>query len=127
MLHFEMPQTARKALMAATLAATAIGCTVGAASPAMAQRYGHHRGGGDAGVAIGAGILGLAVGAAIASESHPVYYRERYYDGPAYYREPVYYDYPDYYYDRPYPVYRYRDDWRGHHRGYYHGHGWGHR
>lgn len=125
MPHFAMPQTATKALLAATLAATAIGGTLGGASPAMAQRTSHHRGGGgDAGLAIGAGILGLAVGAAIASD-HPRYYRERYYDGPVYYRQPVYYDDPGYYYDQPYPVYRYRDDWRWHHRP--HNWGWGHR
>jgi hypothetical protein len=49
----------------------------------------YHRGGGNAGAAIGAGIIGLAVGAAIASGSQP------YYAPPAYYAPPpaVYYGY----------------------------------
>ncbi|MBU6267062.1 MAG: hypothetical protein KGN34_05930 [Sphingomonadales bacterium] len=120
-----------KAVIAATLAATAIGGL--AATPAQAQYYHgyRHHGGGDAGVAVGAGLLGLAVGAAIASSDRPhYYYRERAYE-PAYY--PAYYGYPGYY-AQPYPVYRhyYRDDWRWHHRpaygyGYGYGHGWRHR
>jgi len=49
----------------------------------------HHGGGVSPGVAVGAGILGLAVGAAIASGSQP------YYAPPAYYAPPpaVYYGY----------------------------------
>ena len=115
-----------KAIIAATLAATALGGL--AATPAQAEPwrgYRHH--GGDAGVAVGAGLLGLAVGAAIASSDRPhYYYRERYYE-PAYY--PAYYGYPGYYAE-PYPVYRhyYRDDWRWHHHpGYGYGYGWRHR
>jgi len=128
-----------KAVMAATLAATVFGGL--AATPAQADpwRGGYrHHGGSDAGVAIGAGILGLAVGAAIASSDRPHYYRER-----VYYRRPVVYDYPApaYYYGDPYyrSYYRptYREEWRSHHRpayyprGYYGGGhyegGWRHR
>jgi hypothetical protein len=52
-----------------------------AASPADAQyrRYRHH--GDDAGIAIGAGILGLGIGAAIASSNRGYYgYSSGYYD-----------------------------------------------
>jgi hypothetical protein len=78
----------KKAVMAATLLATA--ATGLMATPAMAQPgwhggrgwHGgggwHGRGGGDAGAVIAGGILGVAVGAAIASEHRP------YYGGPAY-------------------------------------------
>jgi len=66
-----------------------VGLTLGSAAiagPASARGYyGYHHDG--AGVAIGAGLLGLAVGAAIASSSHPHYdggyYGAPYY-GPAY-------------------------------------------
>ncbi|MDE2403682.1 MAG: hypothetical protein KGM17_03065 [Sphingomonadales bacterium] len=130
MLSLTRNQPFGKAVVAATLAATALGGL--AATPAHAQYYRgyrHHGGGDGAAVAVGAGLLGLAVGAAIASSDRPhYYYRERVY-------EPVYYAYPRYY-ARPYPVYRpyyyreeWRDDWRWHHRphyygGYGYGHGW---
>jgi len=61
----------------------------------------------DAAIAIGAGVLGLAVGAAIASDRDDRYYRRHY---RAYPRGYYYYDsYPRYYY-RDYP--RYRNHWR---------------
>lgn len=74
------------------------------AAPAEAQRYRrYHRGGNDAAIAIGAGIIGLGVGAAIASSN-----RDRYYD-PYYGRG---------YYDRGYYGRGYYD--RGYYgRGYY--------
>jgi hypothetical protein len=125
----------KKAVMAATLLATA--ATGLMATPAMAQPgwhggrgwHGgggwHGRGGGDAGAVIAGGILGVAVGAAIASEHRP------YYGGPAY----GYYapppppppppDYEGYYYRDGY----YWDHW-GHRyggwdgRGYYGPHGY---
>ncbi len=84
----------KKATLGLVLGATALG----AAAPADAQRwrggYRDHRGGGGR-VATGAllgGILGLGVGAAIASSN-----RDRYYDRR------------DYYYDAPPPRVVYRD------------------
>ena len=127
MLQTRNAQRTRKAIAAAALIAVG---TVTAANPAMAQRWERHHHGDGAGLAIGAGLLGLAVGAAIASD-HPRYYRERVYATPVVYREPVEYDYPAYYYERPYPVYYrpYRDEWRWHHAypGYYREGGWRHR
>ncbi len=100
----------KKATFAAALAASALA----AATPAMARPYygGHH--GDTAGWAIGAGILGLAVGAAIASDHHDRYDERRDYDnryeGGGYvnggynngwsYREGYYYDQDGRRYDR---------------------------
>lgn len=71
----------RKFITASAAALALTGATLGA-SAADAQRWGgrgynggyhgYHRGGG-AGWAVGAGILGLAAGAAIASSSRPYY------------------------------------------------------
>lgn len=83
-------------LLSKVLLAGALGATV-MATAAPAEARGWHRGGGDAGLAIGAGILGLAVGAALASDHpHRGYVVEEryapppppptyYYQGPAYY------------------------------------------
>jgi len=86
------------------LGATALTAT----APAEAQRYGHYRGRGN-GDAVVAGIAGLAIGAALASNADPrrgVYYRERGYrpdyDG-YYYRRHGYYPADGYY------AYSYRD------------------
>lgn len=115
----------RKAVMAATLVATA--ATGLMATPAMAQpgwhggggwhgdrgwHGGYRGGGGNAGAVIAGGLLGVAVGAAIASDHRP------YYDGPAYggYYAPPPPPPPPYY-----EGYEYRD-------GYYWDHGgrrWG--
>lgn len=110
-------------LFSKVVLAGVMGATVLAATPAEAHGY-YGRGGGDgAAIAVGAGILGLAVGAAIASDHPRGYVVERdyvpppppppayYYDGPGYYSAPVY--------PRGY-VYRevYRDGYRG---GYYRG------
>src|SRR5689334_13145899 len=102
-----------KSLVAAAVLA---GGTLTVAAPAEA-RY-HHRGNGDA--ALVAGIVGLGVGAAIASDRG---YDRSYYaydSGPAYY-QPAYYG--GYSYDYGYaPVYYggYRHDYgRRYHRGYY--------
>ena len=75
----------------------ALVATLGLAQPAAAHD--------DAGVAVAAGILGLGVGAAIASD-HPHYYHRRYYYAPpppvAYYPPP-----PAYYYGPPPPYWGY--------------------
>ena len=75
-----------KKLVTGAMAALTLGGAV-VAGPASARGwYGYHRDN-DAGVAIGAGLLGLAVGAAIAGSSHPHYY----YGGPGpYYGGPYY-------------------------------------
>lgn len=96
--------------------------TLVAASPAMARdRY--HDGGNDAAIAIGAGVLGLALGAALADRDDRYYYDERRYRArryvtvrgrPGYY---YYYEgaprhyYRDRYYTRYYAPYR-RNHWR---------------
>jgi hypothetical protein len=98
-----------------TAAALALGgVTLGAAAPAEARYHGGYHGGyhghyyrhGGGGTAVAAGILGLAAGAAIASDG---YYGGRgYYGygyGPAYYAPPPP---PGYYYGGP-PC---RTDWR---------------
>lgn len=111
----------KKATFATALAATALVTT----TPAMARDY--HRGGGDntAAVAIGAGILGLAVGAIVASSSrnHDRYRDDRYddryadsgyvYSSPAYtsdwrYRDGYYWDRDGRRHDRD-EYYRYRN------------------
>jgi len=96
----------KKAGLGAVLAAT----VVTTAAPAEAQRYRrYHRGGGDvaAGAVLG-GIVGLGVGAAIASSN-----RDRRYYGDGYYYGPR----PRYrgYYYAPPP----RRFYRGYDRGYY--------
>ena len=95
-----------KASLALALGATAL--TV--AAPAEAQRYGH-RGHGDGGTAIIAGIAGLAIGAAIVSSSRhrdDRRYDDRY-DGR--YEQPQgYYDDGNGYRDDRYRERGYRDD-----------------
>jgi hypothetical protein len=96
--------------------ASALGAaTLTAAAPAMADPYhGYRRGGGDTtGAAIAGGVIGLALGAAIASGNRGDYYDSGYYyDGPRYPRYHSYYVYREY--PRYYPRYVYRDDWRRH-------------
>lgn len=100
---------------------------VAAAVPAQARDRYHDRGGDDAAIAIGAGVVGLALGAAIASSDRDrdYYYDDGYYDRGHYPRGgyytrayPRYYGAPAYGYPRAY-----RRDWRG--NG--HGHGPRHR
>jgi hypothetical protein len=114
-----MKQFLKTAGVAAAMAVAALGFVQSAEAR---DRY--RRGGGnDAAIAVGAGILGLAVGAAIADRGDDRYYDRRYYsnrryvtvrDRPGYY---YYYDnaprhyYQDRYYGRPM-------QWRGD-RGYY--------
>ena len=108
----------KKAVLGVGLAAS----TLVATAPASAQyyrgdRYRHHRGGDAAGAAILGGILGLGVGAAIASNNN----RGRYYDRGYYYDAPPRVVYRERYYEAP-PRVIYRDryyrDYRGYDRGY---------
>ncbi|MCJ2183194.1 hypothetical protein MTR62_10890 [Novosphingobium sp. 1949] len=111
------------------LGAAAGACALAGAAP-QAMARDHYRDGGDtAAIAIGAGILGLAVGASLADRGDRYYYdRSRYSarryvtlrDRPGYY---YYYEgYPDRYYrDRYYTRYYapyYRDHYREWGRGY---------
>ncbi|MBY0582626.1 MAG: hypothetical protein K2P68_06875 [Sphingomonas sp.] len=103
------------ALMKKVGLAVALGATsLTAAAPAEAQHYrggygGHYRHGGDAGVAVAAGIVGLAIGAAIASDNDR--YRDRYYYNRGYPRDydVRYYHDHGYYPDNGYYAYRYRE------------------
>jgi hypothetical protein len=116
-------QIMKKAVLAGTLGAAALT----AATPAMADDWRHrHRGGDTTGAAVAGGIVGLALGAAIASGN-----RDRYYDDDDYYyrhhrprpRVYVYESYPRYYggWDRP----RYRPYYRdAYPRGYHYGGGY---
>ena len=94
----------RKALTAAMAALTLGGAVCATAAPAQAQRFhgGFHHGG-RGGAAVAAGVVGLALGAAIAS-NHGPYYGRGYYGGPyAYYGGPVYTGSGPWY---PFPHYR---------------------
>ena len=106
-----MANIMKKAVLGATLAATALT----AAAPADAQRwrrYDRNRGGDVAAGAILGGIVGLGVGAAIASSNR----RDRYYDRR-------YYDrgyYPQYNYYNHYPRQNYYNDpYYNNYRPYY--------
>ena len=66
--------TIRKIVLGTALAASAV--TV--AAPASARDYYGHRGNDGTAVAIGAGMIGLALGAAIASSNHHDSYDDRY-------------------------------------------------
>jgi hypothetical protein len=102
----------KKAGLGVALAATAI--TVSA--PAEAQRWGgyrhYNRGGDTAGAAILGGIVGLGVGAAIASSNNNRYYDRGYYDRDYYAPPPP----RSYYYDDYNYNYNYRprcwNQWR---------------
>lgn len=79
-----------KAVLGATLGATALT----AAAPADAQRYRYyHRDRDRGGTAVVAGIAGLAIGAALASNAGNRWDRDRWYRDRGYR-----YDYDDYYY-----------------------------
>ena len=54
---------------------------VAATAPAQAREYRHHRDRDDTGAAIAAGIVGLALGAALASSSNDRGYSSSYYRG----------------------------------------------
>ena len=90
--------------------------TVAAPAEARDRYYRHHRGGGDdAAIAIGAGVIGLALGAAIASgnRNDRDYYDDRYY----YPRQNYYESYPQQYYAYPQQYYR-QDYYQSYPRGY---------
>jgi hypothetical protein len=89
---------------AGIVAALAVGAMAVSTSAGARDRYYRHHGGDTAGAAIAGGIIGLALGAAIASSND----RDRYYDG--------YYGRPRGYYYRSYPRYRY---YRAYPRNYY--------
>jgi hypothetical protein len=98
----------RKFLTATTAALALAGTLVAAAAPADAQRWrggyrGHYYRGGGSGAAVAAGILGLGIGAAIASDRYDRYdrYDRGYYRAPGYYYAPPAYGY--YYYAPPPP------------------------
>lgn len=108
-----------KAVLGATLAATALT----AAAPADAQRYRrYNRGGGDvaAGAVLG-GIVGLGIGAAIASSNRNRYYDRGYYDRGYYPRGYAYnrgYGYDPYVYDRRFDRRQARQARRAYRQGY---------
>jgi len=110
----------KKAVLATTAAATALTMSAPADARGYYRHYRHH--GDDAAIAIGAGIIGLAIGAA-ASSGRNGYYNGGYYNG--YYNRPgvsFYYEtYPDYYrYNDGYYYngYRYYNGWFYDGRGY---------
>lgn len=120
----------KKGALALGLAASTLAAS---AAPAQAHDGYYDRGGSggdEAAIAIGAGIIGLALGAAIASDhgDRGPYYRERgYYAYPRYNRGGYYYNAPAWRGD-----YRYRDDdryrhyreWRGYDRDGWRRRGW---
>lgn len=111
----------KKLTLAVALGASALAAT----APADAQRYGGYRGRDDGSTAIIAGIAGLAIGAALASnENHrndAYYYDDRYEGGPDYRQ-----GYDAYYQGGRYRGYNgYRDDRGGHDRGGYDRSGYG--
>ncbi len=80
----------KKLMTGAAIALTLGGATLATATPASAQHwrggYGYHGGYGYGGGAVlGAGLLGLAVGAAVAGPHYYGYPPPGYYAGPAYY------------------------------------------
>ena len=77
-----------KKFLTGGLAALTLGAVVlGGATEASAHSWGHR---GNGGAAIAAGIAGLAIGAALASNDHGYYG-----PAPAYYEGPAYYSYYD--------------------------------
>lgn len=129
-----MMNLVKKGVLAATLAASAL------VSAAPAQARDHYRrhgdGGDDAAIAIGAGVIGLALGAAIASDHRDGGYYDNGYYRPRYRTQYYYNSYPvyrrNYYNYRSYPAWRGRDyrnydnrGWRGHEWREHHGRrGW---
>lgn len=104
------------------LAAAVALAGIAIAAPAQARDgyYRHDRGGDDAAIAIGAGVVGLALGAALASGSRDrdYYYEDGYYPRQTYYQSyPQYYGGYDSYYYGSYPQTYYRSYPRNYYRG----------
>ncbi|KUR70276.1 hypothetical protein AQZ52_15595 [Novosphingobium fuchskuhlense] len=100
-------------------ATTAIALAAGSlALAAPAEAHGDR-----AGIAIGAGIVGLAIGAAIASDHNDSDVYVRYDNRPRYYGG-YYQAYPAYPVYRPYPAYRSYPAWRGYDPRYDEGRRW---
>jgi hypothetical protein len=109
----------KKAVLATTAAATALTMSAPAEARTHYRHYRHHND--TAAIAIGAGILGLAIGAA-ASSGRNGYYNGGYYDG--YYNRPGYSCYYDgWFYDgrgyRMYDRHAWDRRWGGRHHHYY--------
>jgi len=85
----------------------AAGMLMGATSAEARDRYRDRDGGDDAAIAIGAGIVGLAIGAMLADRDDDRYYDRGYYPSRRYVRVRGYPDY--YYYYDGYPNRYYRD------------------
>jgi len=127
-----MMTTWKKLSLAGAAGAMAL---VGGLTATTAQARDHYRGRGDndAAVAIGAGVLGLIVGAAIADSNDDRYYDSGYYPDRRYVTYPGYPGYYYYYRSRPNIYYRdryydryygsrYSNRWnRGWDRGYRYG------
>jgi MFS family permease len=115
----------KKATLATAMAASALA----SATPAMARDYHRHNGSNRAAIAVGAGIIGLAIGAIAASNSRDRRYDNRYYDSHQYYyRDGYYYDRDGRRYDRDH--WQRGDRWdrddyrRGYGRDYYYRRGY---
>lgn len=111
-------------LKKATLATALTASALASVTPAMARDHYGRRGDDTAAWAIGAGILGLAIGAAVASgadHDRDHRYDRRYYNGGDYtYRDGYYWDRYGNRYDRDWRRDAYRDDYRrGYDRNYY--------
>lgn len=91
-----MTNLVKKAVFGTVLGATVL---IAVAPTAEAQRYRHYRHRDDGGTAIVAGIAGLAIGAALASDRRYDYDRR-------YYRERGYYPRDGYWYRENYRRYR---------------------
>ena len=92
-----MSNLVKKATLGLVMGATALTTF---AVPAEAQRYYRHRHHDHTGTAVVAGIAGLAIGAALASNDRRYDYDRRYY------RDHGYYPYDGYYYRDNYRRYR---------------------
>jgi len=83
----------KKAILATALGASAITGTLATATPAMANTYGGRggHGGGEGGAVVAGGLIGLALGAMIASSNRPYYPEPAYMPAvqPAYYQAPM--------------------------------------
>ncbi|MFC0205926.1 hypothetical protein [Novosphingobium soli] len=116
----QLKSIGKKFILGAALSASALLAT----SPAQARDRYYDRGNDTAAIAIGAGVIGLALGAALADRDDRYYYDRGYWgsrryvtvrDRPGYY---YYYDgapnryYRDRYYDRYYSSWS-RDRWSG--------------